>query len=484
MQLQKLLQNIPYTNIQGTEQIEINHIVYDSRKVEKGDVFVCISGFQTDGHRYIPMALEKGAVAIVTEREVSDIPQNVTVIQTENNRKTLAQMAVVYYENPTKSLCMIGVTGTNGKTSITYYIQSILSEAGNKTGVIGTIENRIGDTIIPTERTTPESLELQALLQRMKQEDVSHVMMEVSSHSLDLHRVDGVAYDVAVFTNLTQDHLDYHKTMENYQKAKGLLFAKSEKSVINMDDDAGQYMADCANGSVMTYGIDKDADLKAEQIVVSAEGTMFTLLYKQKSYAVQLHTPGRFSVYNALGAIGACLCLGMDIETVLKGISKNKGIAGRFQSIHSKKGCTAIVDYAHTPDGLVNVLKTAREFAKGRLIAVFGCGGDRDKTKRPIMGECGGKFADYCILTSDNPRTEDPIQILRDVEVGTKSVTKNYEIEPDRKKAIQRAVSLANTNDVILIAGKGHETYQIFADKTIHFDDVEEVQNAFGEDCL
>lgn len=484
MQLQKLLQNIPYTNIQGTEQIEINHIVYDSRKVEKGDVFVCISGFQTDGHRYIPMALEKGAVAIVTEREVSDIPQNVTVIQTENNRKTLAQMAVVYYENPTKSLCMIGVTGTNGKTSITYYIQSILSEAGNKTGVIGTIENRIGDTIIPTERTTPESLELQALLQRMKQEDVSHVMMEVSSHSLDLHRVDGVAYDVAVFTNLTQDHLDYHKTMENYRKAKGLLFAKSEKSVINMDDDAGQYMADCANGSVMTYGIDKDADLKAEQIVVSAEGTMFTLLYKQKSYAVQLHTPGRFSVYNALGAIGACLCLGMDIETVLKGISKNKGIAGRFQSIHSKKGCTAIVDYAHTPDGLVNVLQTAREFAKGRLIAVFGCGGDRDKTKRPIMGECGGKFADYCILTSDNPRTEDPIQILRDVEVGTKSVTKNYEIEPDRKKAIQRAVSLANTNDVILIAGKGHETYQIFADKTIHFDDVEEVQNAFGEDCL
>lgn len=484
MQLQKLLQNIPYANIQGTEQIEINHIVYDSRKVEKGDVFVCISGFQTDGHRYIPMALEKGAVAIVTEREVSDIPQNVTVIQTENNRKTLAQMAVVYYENPTKSLCMIGVTGTNGKTSITYYIQSILSEAGNKTGVIGTIENRIGDTIIPTERTTPESLELQALLQRMKQEDVSHVMMEVSSHSLDLHRVDGVAYDVAVFTNLTQDHLDYHKTMENYRKAKGLLFAKSEKSVINMDDDAGQYMADCANGSVMTYGIDKDADLKAEQIVVSAEGTMFTLLYKQKSYAVQLHTPGRFSVYNALGAIGACLCLGMDIETVLKGISKNKGIAGRFQSIHSKKGCTAIVDYAHTPDGLVNVLQTAREFAKGRLIAVFGCGGDRDKTKRPIMGECGGKFADYCILTSDNPRTEDPIQILRDVEVGTKSVTKNYEIEPDRKKAIQRAVSLANTNDVILIAGKGHETYQIFADKTIHFDDVEEVQNAFGEDCL
>ncbi len=484
MQLQKLLQNIPYTNIQGTEQIEINHIVYDSRKVEKGDVFVCISGFQTDGHRYIPMALKKGAVAIVTEREVSDIPQNVTVIQTENNRKTLAQMAVVYYENPTKSLCMIGVTGTNGKTSITYYIQSILSEAGNKTGVIGTIENRIGDTIIPTERTTPESLELQALLQRMKQEDVSHVMMEVSSHSLDLHRVDGVAYDVAVFTNLTQDHLDYHKTMENYRKAKGLLFAKSEKSVINMDDDAGQYMADCANGSVMTYGIDKDADLKAEQIVVSAEGTMFTLLYKQKSYAVQLHTPGRFSVYNALGAIGACLCLGMDIETVLKGISKNKGIAGRFQSIHSKKGCTAIVDYAHTPDGLVNVLQTAREFAKGRLIAVFGCGGDRDKTKRPIMGECGGKFADYCILTSDNPRTEDPIQILRDVEVGTKSVTKNYEIEPDRKKAIQRAVSLANTNDVILIAGKGHETYQIFADKTIHFDDVEEVQNAFGEDCL
>lgn len=484
MQLQKLLQNIPYTVIQETEKIEINHIVYDSRKVEQGDVFVCISGFQTDGHRYIPMALEKGAVAIVTEREVLDIPENIAMIQTKNNRKTLADMAVAYYDNPTKDLCMIGVTGTNGKTSITYYIQSILSTIGKKTGVIGTIENRIGDTVIPTERTTPESLELQALLQRMKQEDVSHVMMEVSSHSLDLHRVDGIAYDVSVFTNLTQDHLDYHKTMENYKKAKGLLFAKSEKSVINMDDDAGAYMAECAKGSILTYAIDKDADLKAQQIVVSAEGTTFTLLYQEKSYVVKLHTPGRFSVYNALGAIGACLCLGMEIETILKGIAENQGIAGRFQSIRSKKGCTAIVDYAHTPDGLVNVLKTAREFTKGRLIAVFGCGGDRDKTKRPIMGECAGKLADYCILTSDNPRTENPMQILRDVEVGTKSVTTQYEMEVNRQKAIQRAVSIANANDVILIAGKGHETYQIFADKTIHFDDVEEVRKAFGEDCL
>lgn len=484
MKLKKLLKGISYTVIQGTAETEIQELVYDSRKIQAGDLFVCITGFQTDGHRFISMALEKGAVALLVEREVEHVPSGITVIQTKDNRRALAMAAANFYDHPTAQMRMIGVTGTNGKTTITYLIRSVLAEIGRKTGVIGTIENRIGDKAIPAERTTPESLELQALMARMRQENVTDVVMEVSSHSLDLHRVDGIAYDVAVFTNLTQDHLDYHKTMEQYQKAKSLLFARSKKSVINLDDAAGPYMMECAAGEVMTYAIMQHADLKAEEIAISANGTAFTLVFQGTRFPVKLHTPGRFSVYNALGAIGACLCLGIPMECILVGLEKNAGVAGRFQVIRSKKGCQAVVDYAHTPDGLENVLKTAAEFTKGKLIAVFGCGGDRDKTKRPIMGRIGGQYAGYCILTSDNPRTENPEQILEEVESGIKETECSYEKQVDRRKAIARAVELAKDGDVILIAGKGHETYQIFADQTIHFDDVEEVRKAFGEDCL
>ena len=458
MLLQKLLEGIPYKMLQGTDGAEIKMPVYDSRKVQPGDLFVCITGFQTDGHRYIPMALEKGAAALLVEHAVEDVPENITVIQTKNNRQALAALSANFYDHPTQKM--------------------------RKTGVIGTIENRIGDKVIPTERTTPESLELQALMEQMRQEDVTDVIMEVSSHSLDLHRVDGIAYDVAVFTNLTQDHLDYHKTMENYKIAKSMLFERSKKSVINIDDAAGDFMVEKSAGKVLTYAIDKEADLKAEDISVTAEGTAFTVVYEGKRYGVKLHTPGRFSVYNGLGAIGACLCLGVEMEDILAGLAENPGVAGRFQTVRSKKGCQAVVDYAHTPDGLENVLKTAKEFTKGKLIAVFGCGGDRDKTKRPIMGRIGGQYAAYCILTSDNPRTADPEPILRAGEAGTQETGCAYEKQVDRRKAIVRAVELAQAGDVILIAGKGHETYQIFPDKTIHFDDVEEVRNAFGDDCL
>ncbi len=484
MQLKELLQSVSYTVLQGKDDIEILAPVYDSRKVAQGDVFVCITGFQTDGHKYIPMALEKGAIALLVEHAVEGIDENITVIQTKNNREALAVLACNYYGHPTKDMRVMGVTGTNGKTTTTFLVRSVLNRIGRKTGIIGTIENRIGDTVVHAERTTPESLELQALLRRMKQEQVTDVMMEVSSHSLDLHRVDGIVYDVAVFTNLTQDHLDYHKTMENYKIAKSLLFGRSKHSVINLDDAAGSFMAKCAAGDVMTYAIDQQADLKAENIVITAEGTSFTLAYQDADYPVKLHTPGRFSVYNALGAIGACLYLGVDMQDILDGLFAVFGVSGRFQTVRSKKGCQAVVDYAHTPDGLENVLKTAAEFTKGKIIAVFGCGGDRDKTKRPIMGRIGGKNAGYCIITSDNPRTEDPEQIINEVEMGTKETGCPYERQVDRRKAIQRAVELAEEGDVILIAGKGHETYQIFPEGTIHFDDVEEVRKAFGEDCL
>lgn len=484
MKLRELLEQIPYQIIQGSAETEVSAIAYDSRKVERGGLFVAISGFQTDGHKFIPMAVEKGAAAILAERAVEGVPENIPVLVTENNRVALAAAAAKYYGDPTASMRVMGVTGTNGKTTTTYLVRSVLERMGRKVGLIGTIENRIGDTVIPTERTTPESLELQALFRRMAEEQVENVVMEVSSHSLDLHRVDGIHFDVAVFTNLTQDHLDYHKTMENYKKAKSLLFARAAKSVINLDDEVGAYMADCAKGSVMTYAIDHSADLRAENISITAEGTAFTLVYEGSRYEVRLHTPGRFSVYNALGAIGACLYLGAPMEEILAGLAENPGVSGRFQTVRSKKGIQAIVDYAHTPDGLENVLNTAAEFVKGRIITVFGCGGDRDKTKRPIMGRIAGERSGYCIITSDNPRTEDPEQILRDVEAGTRETDCPYEKQVDRRAAICRAVALAEPGDVIVIAGKGHETYQIFPDRTIHFDDTEEVRKAFGEDCL
>ncbi len=484
MKLSELLEQTEYRVLQGNPEIEMNKLEYDSRKIEKGDVFVCITGFKTDGHLYAAKAVESGAVALLCEKEVEGVPQSVAVICVENTRQALAQAADNYYGHPSEKLNVIGVTGTNGKTTTTYLIKSILDQIGHKVGVVGTIENRIGDKVLHTERTTPESLELQKLFCQMAEEEVTDVIMEVSSHSLDLHRVDGIRYNVGIFTNLTQDHLDYHKTMENYKIAKSLLFQRCGASVINLDDEAGAYMAEQSKGRVITFAIDKKADLQAENIHVSADGVKFTLDYEGKQYPVSLHTPGRFSIYNALGSIGACILMGIHMTDILEGLRNNPGVSGRFQTVKSKKGFNAIVDYAHTPDGLENILKTAREFVKGRIITVFGCGGDRDRTKRPIMGELAGKLSDYCIITSDNPRTENPELILQDVEVGVKKTSCPYTKRVDRREAICHAVEYAKEGDVVVIAGKGHENYQIFPDKTIHFDDVEEVRKAFGEDTL
>lgn len=481
MKLSTLLQGIEWNLLYGEEK-EINAVAYDSRKVQKNDLFVCITGFQTDGHNYAQKAIEAGATAILCEKEIDN--KEVTIIQTPNTRHALALLSANYYKHPSAHMNMIGVTGTNGKTTTTYLIKSVLDRVGHKVGIVGTIENRIGDKVLHADRTTPESLELQQLFDEMYHEDVTDVVMEVSSHSLDLHRVDGIQYHIGIFTNLTQDHLDYHKTMENYKIAKSLLFQRSDKSVINIDDEAGEFMKQNAKGEVLTFGLEKEADLKAKDIDVSADGVKFTLCYEQKEYAVSLHTPGRFSIYNALGAIGACLFMNISIEDIIVGLQSNVGVSGRFQTIKSKRGYNAIVDYAHTPDGLENILKTAQEFVKGKIITVFGCGGDRDRTKRPIMGEIAGKLSDYCIITSDNPRTENPAMILEDVEVGMKKTNCEYIKMVDRREAICHAVEYGKKGDVIVIAGKGHENYQIFADKTIHFDDVEEVKKAFGEDVL
>jgi len=484
MKLSELLEQIEYHVLQGNPEIEINKLEYDSRKIAKGDVFVCITGFKTDGHLYIEKAVESGATALLCEKEVVGVPEHITVICVENTRQALAQLADHYYDHPSEKMNVIGVTGTNGKTTTTYLMKSILDKIGHKVGIVGTIENRIGDKVIHTERTTPESLELQELLCQMLEAKVTDVVMEVSSHSLDLHRVDGIRYDIGIFTNLTQDHLDYHKTMEKYKIAKALLFQRCGASVINIDDEAGTYMAEQSRGKVITFAIDKKADLQAENIFVSSDGVKFILDYEGKQYPVSLHTPGRFSIYNALGTIGACLLMGISMTDIVEGLGENLGISGRFQTVKSKKGFNAIVDYAHTPDGLENILKTAREFVTGRIITVFGCGGDRDKTKRPIMGEVAGKLSDYCIITSDNPRTENPVLILEDVEVGVKKANCAYTKRVDRREAICLAVEYAKKGDVVVIAGKGHENYHIFPDKTIHFDDVEEVRKAFGEDTL
>lgn len=483
MKLESLIKNIDYKIICGTVETEVNAVRYDSRKVEAGDLFVCITGFQTDGHKYAESAVKKGASVIVAEHVVEGIEnEGITVIITENTRRALASISAAYYDYPSEKINVIGVTGTNGKTTTTYLIKTIYDSLGYKTGVVGTIGNMIGDKMLHADRTTPESLELQELFAEMSECGVTNAVMEVSSHSLSLDRVAGVKYSTAVFTNLTQDHLDYHKTMENYMKAKGILFTMADKAVINIDDEAGEYMRSVSSGKVLTTGIDReDADLRAENISITAEGVSYTLDYEGKQYPVKLNIPGRFSIYNSLGAIGACLLNGVSMEEIIKGLSLNKGVPGRFQSVPNNLGITVIVDYAHTPDGLENILETAHEFAKGRIITVFGCGGDRDRTKRPLMAEIVGKLSDFAIITSDNPRTEDPEAILNDVEVGMIPTKCPYHKIVDRREAINEAVRMAEKDDVVIIAGKGHEDYQIFADRTIHFDDVEEVSKAVLE---
>lgn len=478
MKLKDLINDLEYTLVCGSDDIEISSVAYDSRKATVSSLFVCITGFSTDGHKYALSAINNGAKAIIAEHTIDSLPDGITVVVTPNTRKALALISAAYYNHPSDKMNVIGVTGTNGKTTTTYLIKSILENIGHKTGVVGTIGNMIGSKLLHADRTTPESLELQELFKEMIDADVTDAVMEVSSHSLALDRVAGVHYSTAIFTNLTQDHLDYHKTMENYMKAKGILFTMSDKAVINIDDAAGKYMMSVSKGRILTTGIDNPADLRAENISVTAEGVSYTLDYEGRQYPVKLNIPGRFSIYNSLGAIGACLLNGVEMSEILKGLSMNKGVPGRFQSIPNDKGITVIVDYAHTPDGLENILETAHEFAKKRIITVFGCGGDRDRTKRPIMAETAGRLSDFAIITSDNPRTENPDRIIDDVEVGIIPTKCPYHRIVDRRTAINEAINMAEKDDVVIIAGKGHEDYQIFADKTIHFDDTEEAEKA------
>jgi UDP-N-acetylmuramoyl-L-alanyl-D-glutamate--2,6-diaminopimelate ligase len=479
MKLTKILDGIETLNISGNIDIDISKIQYDSRKVEKGDVFFCISGYNLDGHDYAKNALAKGASVIICEKEF-DFHMDAVVIKVKDTRKALALCSSNYYDNPTEKINIIGITGTNGKTTSTYMIKSILERAGFKVGVVGTIANYVGNKKIESHRTTPESLELQELFKMMVDEKVDYCVMEVSSHSLALGRVFGINFKHSIFTNLTQDHLDFHKNFEDYFSAKFKLFENSSSSIVNIDDEYGMRIYKALDDKAIAYGINKKADFNAENIVLNSKGVEFELLYKNLSHKIRLSIPGKYNIYNALGCIGVCIKEGIDIEKIIEGL-RNVRVPGRCEIVTSKYdlGFDVVIDYAHSPDGLKNILSTAREFTKGRLISVFGCGGDRDKKKRPIMGNIGSVQSDFCIVTSDNPRTEEPMKIIDDVVEGIKK--DNYIIVENRREAIKKSMSIAKENDVIVIAGKGHEDYQILKDKTIHFDEREIVEELIGE---
>lgn len=479
MKLKELLANLEYEVLKGSLDIGIDTVAYDSRKVIKGSMFICISGFKMDGHTFIQQAIENGAKGIIVEKDIPiDLGCDVTFVRVNDTRKAMSIIASNYYNYPSKHFDLVGVTGTNGKTTTVFLIEHILKKLGRHTGLIGTIENHIGDKIIPASRTTPESLDLQNLFADMRNASVDSVVMEVSSHALDLDRVLGAQFDIGVFTNLTLDHLDYHKTMEHYLRAKTKLFKMCKNAVINIDDEASDYIIREANSEqIYTYSTeDNQADFYAKDIELSAQGVDFTLVFQNQEHKVHYGTPGKFSVYNALAAIATCYVMEIPLHHIVKALVSIKGVKGRFQTVVSPKGYSVIVDYAHAPDGLLNVLKAVNEFAKGRIITVFGCGGDRDKSKRPIMGKIAGESSDFSVIVSDNPRSEDPETIINEIEVGMIETECPYTKIIDRKEGIHFALTMAEEDDVVLIAGKGHETYQEIGDKIIHFDDVEVVE--------
>ncbi|MEG6521882.1 UDP-N-acetylmuramoyl-L-alanyl-D-glutamate--2,6-diaminopimelate ligase [Desulfotomaculum sp. 1211_IL3151] len=480
MILKELLQAIPVVSLSGNQEINIEGICYDSRQVSPKTLFVAVKGYQTDGHQYIEKAVTAGAVAVVYESDV-ELPEGISGIKVADSRKSLALLADQFYGHPSQRLSMVGVTGTNGKTTTTHLIAAIWQRAGIKPGVIGTIHNLIGEKILPVTNTTPESLDLQKTLAQMVEEEVKGVAMEVSSHALALNRVAGVHYQVAVFTNLTQDHLDFHQTMENYLAAKAILFAQDiQYAVINGDDPAAGELKKSSRGKVYTYGMNQEVDVRAQDIQVTAKGVQFVISGPWGQHRLHLKLTGRFNVYNSLAAYTTGMALGFDGEIVIAALENVIGVAGRFELVDQGQNFAVVVDYAHTPDGLENILTTARQITKGRLITVFGCGGDRDRTKRPIMGEIAARYSDIPVVTSDNPRTEDPQRILADVVVGVNRVMspEKYLVLQDRREAINKAIELAREGDVVVIAGKGHEDYQIIGTTKYPFDDREEAAAA------
>jgi len=490
VKLKDIVFKINKEEIKGSTDIEIENVCYDSRKTRKNCLFVAIKGFKVDGHKFIPDAYAKGARAFVVEKEIPFFP-DATLIKVASSRKALAEISNIFYGYPSRKLRLIGVTGTNGKTTITYFLQSIFQEKGVKTGRISTINYDLGGEIYPAIATTPESLELQEFLHKMLNNKVKYVFMEVSSHSLVLHRVDGINFNWAIFTNLSPEHLDFHHNMEDYFRAKLTLFERMPpegKVLINTDDVYGNRIIGRTHCRIVTYGVKNSADYRATNIKIDKEKTRFQVEIDGRNEDFDIFLPGFHNVYNALAAIGLAREEGIDINLIRRGLRLVKRVPGRLERVDNKANFNIYVDYAHTPSSLEQVLISLKKTARGKLIVVFGCGGDRDPYKRPVMGKIAFNIADYTVITSDNPRSEDPESIILEIERGMikegARKGKDYSIFIDREEAIKFALGKLKDEDTLLVAGKGHERVQIFKDKVVPFDDREVICKLLREGHL
>ncbi len=484
--LSDLLRDVPAQLLAGNLDVPVRAVVADSRTVQPGDVFVCLPGYKSEGgevradrHDFIDMAVARGAAAVVVDRAVAAIP-DVTIVRVDDSWSAIAVMACELYAQPSRELTMVGVTGTSGKTSTTYFVESVLRRAGRRPARFGTIEYRFGDRVVAAAQTTPEAPELQRLLRQAVDEGFDAVVMEVSSHALQLRRAGGVAFDVALFTNISQDHLNFHPDMHHYLRAKGRLFeelgsgGKAATAVVNIDDDAAAHVIAVNRGRLLTYAVDRAADIRAIAVHSGLNGTRFDACTPQGTLPIEIPHLGEFHVHNALAAIGAGVALGLSAEAIHDGLAATPAVPGRFELVDCGQDFRVAVDYAHKPDALDRLLQSARHLRPRRVITVFGCGGDRDRGKRPLMGRLAAQHSDVVIVTSDNPRSESPERIIAEILHGAREAAANrckVYSESDRATAIAMAIDQAQTDDIVLIAGKGHETYQLFADRRIEFDD-------------
>lgn len=480
LKLKDLLQDITVIAITADGEMEISGVSYDSRKTKSGDMFVAMRGYQTDGHHFMEAATKAGAACILCEEPPQD---GTPYVQVENARRALAILGANYFDHPAEQMTMVAVTGTNGKTSTTYLLKAVLEqELGATVGLIGTNQNMVGNQVIPTERTTPESFEVQRLLRKMADKGCTHVVMETSSHALYLDRVYGISFAVGIFTNLTQDHLDFHKTMEAYCDAKAILFRQCRTGVVNSDDPWTKRLMNGATCDKITYGLQENGGLWAEKLDLTADGIAFIAKTHAQSVSVTVGIPGKFMVYNTLGVLGAAVALRVPLAKSAEVLKTVPHVKGRVEVVPTPgTNYTVLIDYAHSPDGLQNVLSSVKGFAKGRTVAVFGCGGDRDRTKRPKMGKIAAELADFVVVTSDNPRTEEPGAIIQEILPGLDGINTSYQVVEDRIAAIRWAMEHAQKDDVIVLCGKGHETYQIVGTEKRHLDEREVVAQVLAD---
>lgn len=480
MKLDQLLEGVALTACAVSRDVQITSVSYDTRTLKPGALFMALSGYKTDGHRHIGEALNKGAAAVLCQHPPEGEGPWLVCPDT---RAALAAVSANWFSHPARELTLLAVTGTNGKTTTTYLLKEVLERcAGARVGLIGTNRNMIGDESFPTGRTTPESWDLQQLLRNMADAGCTHVVMEVSSHALVLHRVDGLRFAAGIFTNLTPDHLDFHKTMEAYRDAKGLLFAQTDLAVLNLDDEAGRYFARTVSCPRLTYSENKnEADLTAKNIRLFPERVEFEAVTLGDIRRVRLPIPGGFSIYNALGVLACTQGLGLPLSAAAEALAHVKGVKGRVEVVPVPAPYTVLIDYAHTPDALENILTTVRGLTQNRVVCLFGCGGDRDRSKRPVMGAIAADLADFVVVTDDNPRTEPPQAIIDDILKGMEGTPTPYAVKPDRRAAIRYVLSQGRPGDVIVLAGKGHETYQEINGVKHHLDEREEIKDFFAK---